>query len=211
MSTMSNIDTKVIFGIPLGVTTVSDSLCKELKHVSSKAVYQGSPAEEIDETTFNVLHNNLELKKDIIKIFSIWANEVLKINNQKWAMTTNWITENTEGQAMLQHVHMNCMFSAVIYFDKTAEDHPPLELLNPHILDFAFLIGGNGTNMFNAESYSAPHGKGVMIMFPAFLRHGHETFKSKINRRSFACNFFPIGKFGYRDSTLDTNWLSYDE
>tara|TARA_B100001029_G_scaffold2153_1_gene1529 strand:- start:472 stop:1080 length:609 start_codon:yes stop_codon:yes gene_type:complete len=198
------IETQLIFGIPLGFTKIPLKICDELKSL------QGS--EQIaPDCNFDVLVDKPNLKKDLANIFSLWITNIIG-NKQKWVMTTNWITENTKGLPMKQHSHKNCSYSAVLYFDKISKDHPPLMICNPlkYIWGSLFVETNVAPNVFTSCEYPAPCGEGIMIFFPSYLEHYHSPFKSKQNRRSFACNFFPIGKYGLYDSTLDTNLLQYD-
>ena len=105
------------------------------------------------------------------------------------------------------------MYSAVIYFDEILPEHPPLILMNPLApsLNTNLYVRQVEANPFNATNYVCPCSTGTMIMFPSYVKHGHGAYESKVSRKSFACNFFPVGRFSSGDSSLDTNWLSYDD
>ena len=206
------IETELIFGIPFGTTQIPVEICQKLEHCPSFNQHNAEGYDERPEL-YNVLQYNQQLKEAITDLFTLWIKNLTGSVNQKWVMTTNWVTSNPNGISMGEHAHTNCLYSAVLYFDEVDKDHPPLELINPLTLSMGMGVSTefNQTSPFFSYKYKCPIKTGLMIMFPSFIAHGHPPFKSKKNRKSFACNFFPVGKFGYADSTLDTNWLQYDD
>ncbi len=210
LADMIPIKTEALFAVPLGVTTISPEICDVLKTLQG-GEQRGRRSNAVLQSAFNVLDGYPKIKSDLTDIFSFWINSLLGTTKQKWAMTTNWITLNPNGDDMTVHRHFNCMYSGVLYFDKVDENHPPLELINPFFEVFGgFLIPSpeDKINVFNATSTTAPIKEGQMIFFPSYLVHGHPAFKrTGIVRKSFACNFFPTGKFGRYDSTIDTQWI----
>tara|TARA_R100001463_G_scaffold3564_2_gene14402 strand:- start:238 stop:888 length:651 start_codon:yes stop_codon:yes gene_type:complete len=215
---MTDSQTAVMFGIPLGMVNVSKEICNQLKPLRGiTQFYQKPPKskreyeERLKDFNFNLLGDHPKLKQDITDVFSNWVNESYNFPNQRWTMTTSWITNNPEGAPMARHRHFNCAFTGVLYFDKVHESYSQLELENPiSPSDFFPAQQGNTFSVFNAPSFIAPLHEGLMLLFPSNIFHSHPAFKKvkKSPRRSFACNFVPIGKYGNSDSTLDTNWLS---
>ena len=207
-----NIETELIFGVPLGSTQIPTEICAQLKHCPSFNQHDGEGYNATPEL-YDVLQYNQRLKLSITELFTLWINNITGDTAQKWVMTTNWVTENPTGRSMQYHAHTNCLYSAVIYFDEVEPEHPPLQLINPLAsnINLGIQTEFKHANQFGAHTYECPIQTGLMIMFPSFLTHGHPAFKSDKNRKSFACNFFPIGRYGYGDSTLDTNWLQYDD
>ena len=206
------IETNIAFGVPVGSTQLPSEILHKLETFPSFNQSENVNYENSSEM-YNVLGYNVKLKNSITEIFTVWVNNLSGVDTQKWIMTTNWITENPEGYPMNYHRHSNCMYSAIIYFSDVAEEHPQLKLINPLApsLMTHLEVKKESANLFNATHYICPYEKGTMLMFPSYLMHGHEGFKSDVNRKSFACNFFPVGKFGQGDSTVDTNWLQHDE
>jgi hypothetical protein len=207
------IETDIVFGIPLGATKIPIEICTKLKSLPALQGQNHGVKFEDNPELYNVLGYNAKLKNAITEIFSAWINNLSGNDAQKWVMTTNWITENTNGAAMTEHYHTNCMYSAVIYFEEILPEHPPLILMNPLApsLNTNLCVRQVNANPFNATNFVCPCETGTMIMFPSYVKHGHAAYKSKVNRKSFACNFFPVGRFSNQDSSLDTNWLSYDD
>ena len=195
------IETVAAFTIPFGITKVSQDICDQIKPLTGSQQCEGTE-------NFNVLEALPTVKASLTEIITSWMNHVTLIPNQRWIMTTSWITENPNGDSMHPHRHQNSMFSAVLYFDEVAKDHPQLNFENPLPLMSSFQLSC-GDNSFTSN-FIAPIDTNTLLIFPSYLEHGHEKFKSQINRRSLAMNFFPIGKLGIFDSILDTNLLRYE-
>ena len=206
------IETDIIFGVPLGSTQIPIEICQQLKHCPSFNQEDNLLFNERPDL-YNVLQYNVKLKNSITELFTLWIRNLTGNTTQKWIMTTNWVTSNPNGSAMSYHQHTNCLYSAVLYFDDIEEEHPPLEIINPFSVNMSMGVHAefNHASPFFSYKFQCPIHTGLMVMFPSFLTHGHPPFKSKKNRKSFACNFFPVGRYGYADSTLDTNWLQYDD
>lgn len=195
-----------MFAIPLGQTTLPKEVCKIFKPLSSQA-------KETEKFNVDVLKNYSNVKKTITDVFSEWVNNTYNFeSDQKWAMLTNWITENPNGNLMPRHRHYNCTFSAVFYFDEIEHGEGNLVLENPNQFpDLSPAIHSGLSNIVNKSLHIAPLYQGLIIFFQSNLYHSYPQFenKNKRNRRSFACNFAPIGQYGVFDSFIDTNWLSY--
>ena len=191
------------FSIPIGITEVPMEICDKLKP------YKGMDQVIQEECNFSILDQEPLIKTQLTDIFSSWINSILGFNH-KWAMTTSWITENSDGKAMDLHNHKNCMYSSVLYFDKCSEDHSPLGFVNPisSQLSQGWSLQTSADNVFTVNSIDAPYKEGLMIFFPSYIMHGHKAFNSLVVRRSLACNFFAIGEYGYHDSSMNTKWLT---
>ena len=202
---MIPIETDALFAIPCGTTRIPSEICDVLKTLEGSEQRQGKT------DVFNVLDEHSKLKRDITDIFSLWINTLLGTKEQKWLMTTSWVTLNPDGSNMVTHRHFNCMYSGVLYFDKVEDTHPPLEFINPLQENGSFLLDTppDQKNVFNTDRMTAPIGEGQMIFFPSYIFHGHSAFEPNGTvRKSFACNFIPIGKYGRFDSTLNTEWMT---
>ena len=202
------IQTAIMFAVPIGVTTIDKDICGVLKELNGCTQHQ----QELPNC--RILENHPQIVKAITDVFTIWVNNTFVRQNQQYRMTTSWITENTTGAPITRHRHLNCSYSAVLYFDKVdKENHPNLTIENPiqTIWGDIFTPSETGANIFNTYTFEAPLDEGTLIMFPSYCYHFHGYSQSLINRRSLACNFHPIGKYGTHDSSMDTNWLAYDE
>ena len=203
---MIPIETDALFAIPFGQTIIPQEACDVFKTLEGSE--QNSPKTDC----FNVLDEHPRIKQDIVDIFSLWANSVHDTPQQKWMMTTSWVTLNPDGSPMAFHRHYNCMYSGVLYFDKVDEKHSGLEFMNPisyiHGSFFLAPLDKERTNVFNRPALFGPIKEGLMLFFPSYVVHGHQAFpQTDVVRKSFACNFFPIGEYGMHDSTINTQWI----
>tara|TARA_B100000886_G_C20225198_1_gene408174 strand:+ start:44 stop:670 length:627 start_codon:yes stop_codon:yes gene_type:complete len=204
-----SINTSILFAIPMGYATLPREVCDIFKPLKGQ-IQSKSTA---DPKHYDVLVNHQQVKNDITDIFSLWVNNTYNYPNQKWKMLTNWITDNTDGSAMVRHRHYNCMFSAVLYFDGAKNGQGNLVLESPMThSDFFPDDGKNEPTIFSSKSFTCALNEGLLIFFPSNLYHSYPKYKPTKNviRRSFACNFAPIGKLGFVDSSLDTNLLQHD-
>ena len=197
------IDTQIMFATPIGMTTLSQEICDRFKPLQGQ-VQAGAST---DPVHFDVLKDSPVLKDIITDVFTQWVNNTYNYQNQKWKMLTNWITDNPDGTPMRLHRHYNCSFSAVLYFDKVKHGEGNLILENPVDHSDFFPQNTNPTIFSNTE-YMCPLYERLLIFFPSKIYHMYLGYKPTITpRRSFACNFAPIGTYGSADSYINTNWL----
>tara|TARA_R100000152_G_C6704001_1_gene132904 strand:+ start:148 stop:843 length:696 start_codon:yes stop_codon:yes gene_type:complete len=202
------IKTEAAFCIPIGSAEIPQEICDDLKQ------YEGMTQDlgKIDQNkiNFKLLDKNLPLKQALTDIFATWVNSLLGYPH-KWMMTTSWITENSTGTEMTLHNHRNCLYSAVLYFDKCAEDHASLHFVSPiqDQLSKEWCVDSKEDNPFTSTCYKAPYKERQMLFFPSYVKHFHPFFKSSVTRKSFACNFFPVGNFSsLADSSFNTEWFN---
>ena len=88
------VDTQIMFGIPLGTCTVPQYICDQIKLLPSMSQY-----DDVHPDMFNVLKDHRQLRKDLTSVFTTWINNI-QGNNTTWAMTTSWITDNSDGRSM---------------------------------------------------------------------------------------------------------------
>ena len=201
-----NINTQIMFATPIGITTLPQELCDIFKPLKGQVQTNAST----DPIYFDVLKDFPELKKEITNVFTKWVNNTYNYPDQKWKMLTNWITDNPDGTPMRLHRHYNCSFSAVLYFDAIKNGEGNLILENP-VDNSDFFPQNSHSTIFGNTEYTCPLFERLLIFFPSKIYHMYLGYKpSKKLRRSFACNFAPIGKYGSADSYIDTNWLHHD-
>jgi len=197
--------TTTMFAVPIGTALISQSTCDKIKPL------KGITQLNANDDDFDVLKDYPEIKQELTNSFVEWITELLRVK-ANWVMTTSWITENSTGREMTRHSHKNCAYSGVLYFDKVDDSHAPLIFENP-LEPFTTLFPQNlqtNCNEYNTDQFVVTPEETRMIFFPSYLFHKHHAYTpTSIPRRSLACNFFPIGKYGHHDSTLDTNWLKH--
>tara|TARA_B100001027_G_C16264971_1_gene331494 strand:+ start:3032 stop:3646 length:615 start_codon:yes stop_codon:yes gene_type:complete len=194
------------FSIPIGVARIDRKFCDVLKNF--QGLYQENAQDIATEADYSVLDKAPEVKKELIKVFSNYINgEILNTPEQEYTMTTSWITHNKVGNSMDRHCHKNAYYSSVLYFDTVVKEHAPLLIENPVRTQDIFVMP-KSANIFTIEDYISPIRQGLILFFPSYLYHYHHPFKeTNIPRRSLACNYLPIGKYGGFDSSINSRKL----
>ena len=70
-----------------------------------------------------------------------------------------------------------------------------------------FQINPNQWFIGNANLWGVYPTKNLLLFFPSYLRHEIQVNNSNIKRCSLAFNIVPVGKYGAKDSIVDTDWL----
>ena len=196
------------FAVPVAVAQLEKKICDPLKDLISINADRGHIPEKDQTLLYDQLDNVSEVKEEILKMFSGFINQLLTTPEQKWQITTSWITENTNGVGMIRHQHLNSYYSAVLYFSEVDKGHAPLNIESP-INSFGFFVKDTIPNLYTGGDFIAPMAEGTILFFPSYLFHYHPPYKAtKVPRKSLACNFIPIGKYGEYDSTLDTRKIN---
>ena len=195
------------FAVPVAITKLDKKFCDPLKDLVSINADMKNTPEEKQTLIYDQLDKVPEVRDEILKIFTGFINQIILRRRQDWAITSSWITENTNGVRMERHQHLNSYYSSVFYFSEVAKEHAPLKFESP--LTYAgFWVQEGMPNFYTGADFTAPMSEGTILFFPSYLYHYHHEYPaSKIPRKSLACNFIPVGKYGTNDSTLDTRKL----
>ena len=195
------------FAVPVAITKLDKKFCDPLKDLVSINADMKNTPEEKQTLIYDQLDNVPEVRDEILKVFTGFINQIILRKRQDWAITSSWITENTNGVRMERHQHLNSYYSSVFYFSEVAKEHAPLKFESP--LTYAgFWVQEGMPNFYTGADFTAPMSEGTILFFPSYLYHYHHEYPaSKIPRKSLACNFIPVGKYGTNDSTLDTRKL----
>ena len=133
------------------------------------------------------------LKKQIMKEFYEYAHNVLNYKNNKFKMTTSWLTKSYLGQESNYHNHNNCMFSGVLYL-KTNENSGGIGFINYE--NFRFLLEASQYDTLNAREFNIKPKTSNVVFFPSEMYHKILKNESNEERISLAFNFLPIGHIG---------------
>jgi len=148
----------------------------------------------LEEKIFN------DLKKPLMNKFYRYAHNILKYTNQKFAISTSWITKTLPGKDSEIHRHRNSMFSGVLYL-KTSPREAKIKFWDKQ--KEGFYLVPSEYNLYNSERYILGFSEKNLIFFPSELQHKVEINNTDINRLSLAFNIIPIGKFGDSDSSMN--------
>lgn len=127
-------------------------------------------------------------------------------NDVKLKHASSWITIGLPGSVTNQHMHLNSVYSGILYL-KSIEGSGDLYFsLSETIPTFSSTTVRPKTsniNIFNATSYKREPKTGDLFIFPSHLNHGVTQNVSSENRCALAFNYFLEGPI----STEHTNYL----
>lgn len=139
-----------------------------------------------------------EIRKHIEEHFNNYVYNVLEWN-QKFKITTSWLTKTLHNERARYHNHNNCMYSGVLYL-KTPLEKATISFENYETKRFN-LIPKN-YNLFNNLEFFIDTSPGDIVIFPSEVFHKININRSHEERISLAFNFIPVGKIG--EPTLDS-------
>ena len=137
-----------------------------------------------------------ELKKQILNCFYQYKTDIYKIQND-FIIPASWIAKFKPKTSGTSHAHSNCMFSAVYYLDESSEIVFKNGLLNN------LFCNPTEWNTNNCTYFEIKPKKNKLIIFPADVFHEIKPNLTNKTRYSIACNFFPVGKVGDKDSFVE--------
>ena len=154
-----------------------------------------------------ILDSNPEVKEIVQDAFNKVKDEVLKLNNTSFEITTSWLVEINENGHGKPHQHRNSAYSAIVYFDDV-EEGGEITFSSVGVKPTSFLLMPTEYNTRTSELFSIKPSKNKMIVFPSYLHHTVGLYVGSKTRRSLAVNFFPSGLNGTGDSTM---WTKQDK
>lgn len=187
---------KVIYANDLDIDTTK--ILKELKESFETSGYKyltdGDPNVSLVGLNKSILEDKKfkNIKIVIEKEFKKYVEDVLRYEN-KFKITTSWITKSEPNQESNYHNHNNCMFSGVLYL-KANENSGGIDFLN--FENNRFLLKAKDYNVFNGRNYTLDAKEGRILFFPSEVYHKILKNRSLEDRYSLAFNFIPIGNIG---------------
>jgi len=162
-----------------------------------------------------VLESYPEIKKFLLNYFISLSSDILGLD-QKFAISTSWLTKTEKSDETFLHNHRNSFWSGVYYYGEEYGEDSFLEFTNPlqeRIKDNCFyMIPTKETkfSMMNADNPAirVESKKNKLILFPSYIKHKIIHGNDNSLRYSLAFNIVPIGKYGLSDSTYDTSWFN---
>ena len=133
-----------------------------------------------------VEHNLLEtkplefLKHRILDEFRIFKNEVLKVDNLEFDITSSWGTRSKHGKESRMHHHANCYYSGILYINVNPNSGDVV-FKNLNTRNYVFDEKTTEWNIFNSRIHRwSPENKQILF-FPAEVYPARETkfFSSK--------------------------------
>ena len=163
---------------------------------------------------YRVLESYPEIKKILLNYFISLSSDILGLD-QKFAMSTSWLTKTEKGDETFLHNHRNSFWSGVYYYGEEYGEDSCIEFTNPlqeRIKDNCFAIVPAKETKFSSMNADNPAirveaRKNKLILFPSYIKHKIIQGNDNSPRYSLAFNIVPIGKYGRTDSSYDTSWF----
>lgn len=198
----NNVEWEVLplFSKPLAISTIDDSISKQLKEICSQISWVSDDEETGTKGGWSESRNILDDYKEIKDYFSAFSSTCIKDIYKYFVdfqVTTSWFTITLPGGYARDHIHCNSWFSAVVYFDDYEEASNKL-VLNQDPGNI--LISNKEENIFNGHSLTISPKSNMIVLFPSQVRHHTTKNKSDKNRYCFAFNIMPVGLIGNGDS-----------
>lgn len=146
-----------------------------------------------------------------LKYINLYLNQILGVDNE-FVMTSSWLTVNQNGSAHERHSHGNVILSSVLYFCENLSDEimSSFYINNNELKDifknFQFEYKINHHNQYNSPSLTIPTKTNLLIIFPAWMKHGSEPMNKNTKRYCIGSNYFlnDIVGSGYHSLSVKT-------
>jgi len=212
---MDKFDLVPLFATPLAIIKV-DEILFDKENLLKKCVFHDAAQRQtqttVDDTNGSfstlsgmpgsILNEYPYQKERLMSYFNTFKNNVLKLTSTEFKITTSWITKTIPGGFSELHNHKNSVFSAVFYFDDVTGGDIVFESMNT---DYGSMLLNDPDEWgpYTARDWTYKPEKNTMIIFPSSVYHRVKLNNSNEDRYSMAINFFPTGKIGLNDSSID--------
>ena len=160
-------------------------------------------------TDIRILEKYPILKKILLNKFYKFIEKSNLNYNNKFDITTSWLTKSENKQQSYLHNHRNSFYSGVYYYgDRYDSNCGNLILSSPIQALSDFLIVPESWNCFNSYTFQIYPQPSLVVFFPSYIVHKFESNYSNNPRYSLAFNIVPIGFYGEGDSSYDTSWFN---
>lgn len=209
---MNNFEFLPLFATPLYLSKIeiSDSLKNIIFNVKLHRRDQAR-CYLSDNSNLLDIEDLLPLKVQVESHIKKYTDVVVGTDEEvNYPIIKSWLIKHTEGDYAHRHVHLNSLFSGVIYL-KTDEKSGTFSLINPfrNAVPEALSPTTHRFNHFNSRMWSFTPEENNIIIFPSFLEHMVSPCMSKQERYCLPFNVFIEGSLRVKDtlSSLKINCL----
>lgn len=153
------------------------------------STYLSKSSHILDDDSLN------RIKKIKLKYINYYLEKIVGVDN-KFVMTSSWLTMNQNGTSHERHSHGNVVLSSVLYFCENLSDEPmaPFYIsqkgLSFIFQNFQFEYNIKNYNEFNSPSLTIPTKTNLLVIFPGWMLHGSEPMNKNTKRYCIGSNFF---------------------
>jgi uncharacterized protein (TIGR02466 family) len=199
-----------LFASNVAVTQLDHELCDLIKPEDHEfircCVTEKVLSNSYTTNDYRILEKYPEVKKNLEEQFNLFADKVLGYED-KFIITTSWMTKMETGGYSSSHSHKNCFYSGILYFHEYEPNGGSVEFENPLLMLSSYFLKPKENTEDNAGSFFFPPNKGDIVWFPSYLRHRVTAHGGSNTRYSLAFNIIPIGKYGDGDSVYNQEWV----
>jgi hypothetical protein len=152
----------------------------------------------------NILDSIPELKKILLKYFTEYKNNILKVPEINFDITTSWSMKICKNSYSHVHNHSNSFYSGVLYLtDHPSDSCGELVFYDFNIIPKQILVVSEDPDSFLNDMWSISPEKNMLIFFPSYLMHRVSVHYDENPRYSIAFNIIPVDKYGRGDSSVN--------
>jgi len=174
---------------------------KDVKNLKYIKTDQYDSSKSYSTENFHLMDDHPEVEKLIIEYFYKFKNDVLRLDTTDFEISTSWATKTLTGGSCQFHLHSNCYYSGVMYFDNYEGGN--LLFSDIGLNHSSFQVNEPSEyNIYNYKTITIKPEENLIVFFPSHVYHKIDTYLGEKDRHSVAFNFIPVGTVGRGDSSM---------
>ena len=157
-------------------------------------------------TDLKILKKYPKIEKILLKKFKDFAKDTFLYDND-FSISTSWFTKAEKGQSSEFHSHKNSFYSGVYYYDEYSDETGKIIFSSPISSFTDFLVCPSKYIIQNSTEWNIAPSKGLLVLFPSYLKHKIDRHLDEVPRYSLAFNIVPRGEYGEGDSVYNPEWF----
>ncbi len=153
-----------------------------------------------------ILKKYPKIEKILLKKFKDFAKDTFLYDND-FSISTSWITKAEKGQSSELHNHKNSFYSGIYYYDEYSDKSGKIIFSSPIASFPDFWVCPSKYIIQNSTDWTITPTKGLLLLFPSYLKHKIHRHLDEVPRYSLAFNIVPRGTYGAVDSVYNPSWF----
>ena len=185
-----------LFSRPLGITQV-DIDCKKLLQEIKNYQYLPYPQYGFYSKNQQILNKPKlkDLKKSIETAMAYHLYKTLAYDTSfDFYLSNSWVSLHKPGDFAPLHCHKNALYSFVFYLSEV-ENHGKIQFSDDVDRTSACLDIPRQYNIYNSPNWLIEPKEGMLLIFPADVKHSVEPNTTSSDRYVIAGNYFVRGEF----------------
>ena len=209
---MSHFDVMELFPTPLITIHIEEDTSELLEitnYTESVCDNYGADKVQNDVNGKRLLENYPHIRNMLLEKYKKVMKNYMALKEKEYIITTSWVTYMEKGGRSDRHLHRNCFWSGIYYFQ---EDYPEgtgkIKFHGTQSLgDFYMGVQEyNDMRVSNSTAWTFQPTPKTLFLFPSYLEHEILPHNIDTIRKSLAFNVVPISKYGAFDSSYDLSW-----